>query len=214
MTFGPLEISFDETVLRPRPWTTQQAHWAAEILAGGPEGPVLELCAGAGQIGLLAISIARRPLVCVDSSADACGFARANGGAAGLADLVEVREGDLELALRADERFAVVIADPPWVRSSEIRRFPEDPPPTIDGGRDGLDGARACLGVAARHLLPGGAIVLQLGDRDQAAALGREVSALEVCEVRDGADGVLVLLRRSDDARVGTDAGCGNWCRS
>lgn len=199
MTFGSLEISFDDKVLRPRPWTIQQSHWAAEMLATGPDGPVLELCAGAGQIGLLAISLQPRPLVCVDSSTSACELARNNADAAGLADLVDVREGDLEEVLRADERFAVVIADPPWVRSADVGRFPEDPPPSIDGGPDGLDGARACLRVAVRHLLPGGAVVLQLGDRGQAEALAAEAGTLQMAGVRDGARGVLVLLRRSAD---------------
>ena len=199
MTFGSLEISFSATVLRPRSWTTQQARWAAEILGSGPAGPVLELCAGVGQIGLLAISLEPRPLVCVDSSADACRFARRNAEAAGLADLVDVRESDLDTALRADERFALVVADPPWVPSGDVRRFPEDPPASIDGGPDGLDGARACLRATTRHLLPGGAVLLQLGDRDQADTLGRELDALRVTEVRDATGGVLVLLR-SDDA--------------
>jgi len=199
-TFGPLAISFDDTVLRPRPWTVQQARWAAEVLAEGPAGPVLELCAGVGQIGLLAITLEPRPLVCVDSSAAACRYARRNAEAAGLAELVDVREEDLGTAVRPEERFAIVIADPPWVRSDEIDRFPEDPPPSIDGGADGLDGARVCLRVAGRHLLTGGAVLLQLGDRDQAEALARESGVLEVDEVRDGDGGVLVLLRRSDDA--------------
>ncbi|MBI2244007.1 MAG: methyltransferase, partial [Nocardioides sp.] len=56
MGFGPLRITFDGRVLRPRPWTAAQSEWAAEILADAPAGPVLELCAGAGQIGLLAVA--------------------------------------------------------------------------------------------------------------------------------------------------------------
>lgn len=210
MTFGSLEIAYDGSVLRPRPWTALQSLWAAELLAEAPAGPVLELCAGVGQIGLLAIASlqppamssgpsARRRLVCVDSSADACRQLRRNAEAAGVADVVEVRETDLAEAVRAEERFALVIADPPWVPSDEVGRFPEDPPGAIDGGPDGLDAARACLRVAAPHLQPGGAVLLQLGSREQADAIGREIIGLDVREVRDGAGGVVVLLRRSTD---------------
>lgn len=207
MTFGSLEISYDEESLRPRPWTALQSRWAAELLVAAPPGPVLELCAGAGQIGLLTIALRPRELVCVDSSALACSHARRNATTAGLAELVEVRQRRLEDAVRSEERFAMVLADPPWVPSAQVGRFPEDPPGSIDGGPDGLDGARACLRVAAPHLLPGAAILLQLGGRDQvttlagdlAGELAGELAGLRVREVRGGEGGVVVLLRRLDD---------------
>ncbi len=98
--FGTLEIAFDDRVLRPREWTTGQSRWAAELLLDqAPAGPVLELCSGAGQIGLLAIAGSDRSLVCVDANQVACEFARANAHAAGLADCVDVREGRLEECL-------------------------------------------------------------------------------------------------------------------
>jgi methylase of polypeptide subunit release factors len=199
MGFGSLEISYDEEILRPRPWTAQQSRWAAELLVTAPAGPVLELCAGAGQIGLLTISLRSRPLVCVDSSARACAHARHNAAAAGLADLVEVRQQRLEDAAGPGERFALVLADPPWVPSAEIGRFPDDPPQAIDGGPDGLDLARICLRVADSQLLPGAPVLLQLGGRDQVSALAAGLAGLRVEEVRDGAGGVLVLLRRTGD---------------
>ena len=197
--FGPLEISYHDGVLRPRPWTAQQSHWAAELLATAPAGPILELCAGAGQIGLLTISLRARPLVCVDSSARACADARRNAAAAGLGELVEVRGRRLEDAVGPEERFAMVLADPPWVPGTEIGRFPDDPPHSIDGGPDGLDAARSCLRVAMRHLLPGAPVLLQLGRREQAATLAAGLTDLAVREVRDGEGGVLVLLRGAAD---------------
>jgi len=195
--FHGLTIAYDDTVLTPRPWTGQQSRWAADLLATAPDGPVLELCAGAGQIGLLALAYAGaaghpRHLVAVDASAAACGFARRNADAAGLGEHVEVRHGRLEEALAPQERFALVIADPPWVPSTDTGQFPDDPLTAIDGGPDGLDLARACVRTAADHLLPGAAVVLQLGHRDQVDRLDAE--PLQVREVRDGERGVLVLL--------------------
>ena len=59
MVFGHLPIAFDERVLRPRPWTVAQSRWAAELLHDRPApSAVLELCAGAGHIGLLALAMA------------------------------------------------------------------------------------------------------------------------------------------------------------
>lgn len=196
MTYGDLRIAFDERVLTPRPWTTLQAEWAAGLLGEAPPGPVLELGSGAGQIGLLTISRAARPLVCVDDSAVACSYLRRNANTAGLADLVDVRQRDVATAVTTEERFALVLADPPWVPSGQVSRYPEDPLAAIDGGPDGLDVARAWLRVATDHLLPGGSILVQLGTLAQAEVLGSELDDLSVVEVREGEGGVVALLRR------------------
>jgi methylase of polypeptide subunit release factors len=195
MQFGTLSIEYDDRVLEPRAWTALQAEWAADLLDQAPPGPVLELCSGAGHIGLLALCRQRRRLVCVDDSPAAAELARRNAASAGLADRVDVRQRDLAGAVEADERFALVIADPPWVPSSETDRYPEDPPDAIDGGPDGLDAARACVEVAGPHLLPGASILLQLGSRAQADDLARELRGLTLVEVRQGESGVVAHLR-------------------
>lgn len=198
MAFGHLTIGFDERLLRPRPWTAAQSRWAAELVAQAPDGPVLELCAGAGQIGLLAVALEPRPLVCVDVNPAAREHIDANAEAAGLAAGVEVRTARLEEALGEDERFAMVIADPPWVPRTDIGRYPEDPVLAIDGGDDGLDLARACATVAARHLLPGGSVLLQLGSTHQVTTLESDLPGdLHVREVRTFDRGVLVRLDRA-----------------
>lgn len=197
IAFGPLTISFDDRVLRPRPWTAEQSRWAADLLSTAPPGPVLELCAGAGHIGLLTVALAPRPLVCVDLDPVACDFTRRNAEAAGLAGLVDVRRGPVDGVLRPDERFAVVVADPPWVPRAETGRFPEDPLLAIDGGGDGLDVARACVATASRHLLPGGTAILQLGTVAQAEVVAadlRRYGDLRLTEVRRCERGVLARL--------------------
>lgn len=197
--FGTLRIRYDDRVLRPRPWTAAQSAWGAELLRTGPAGPALELCAGAGQIGLLMIAHERRPLVCVDLNPVACQFTRHNAAAAGLSELVEVREGAIDGVLRPDERFALVVADPPWVRRAETDRFPEDPLLAIDGGDDGLEVAWACVAAASTHLLPGGSALLQLGTQAQAEQVGDRLPAygdLTLGEVRSYDDGVVARLLR------------------
>ena len=200
LDFGRLRIDFDDRVLRPRAWTTAQADWAAELIAHAPAGSVLELCSGAGHIGLLAVAGNDRRLVCVDANPVACFYARSNAAAGGLADRVEVREGRLETALEDHERFAVVIADPPWVPRSRTTEFPEDPLSAIDGGDDGLDVARACVAAITHHLAPGGTAVLQLGTTGQAEALlaepGLADGTLVMSEVRRQERGVLARIDR------------------
>jgi methylase of polypeptide subunit release factors len=86
------------------------------------------------------------------------------------------------------------------VRRAETGRFPEDPLLAIDGGDDGLDLARLCLGVADAHLMAGGTVLLQLGTEDQVdeiATWASEHVGLRVTESRrHGTRGVLVRLDR------------------
>lgn len=197
--FGGLRITFDDRVLRPRTWTENQSRWAADLLPHLPEGDVLELCSGAGQIGLLAVVGAERRLVCVDLNPVAAELTRFNARAAGLEDRVEMREGRIEEMLAPDERFALIIADPPWVRRSETQRFPEDPLVAIDGGDDGLSVVRECLRAIDDHLAEDGVALLQLGPDGQAAAVARllEGGSLASGETREfGGRGVLLRIDR------------------
>lgn len=202
MPFGPLTVRFDARVLRPRPWTLVQSTWAAELLHRVPLGPVLELCAGVGHIGLALAVESDRDLVLVDADRHACDHARWNAEHAGLAARVTVRHGPMQEMLAPTERFAMVLADPPWVPSAEVSRFPADPRRAIDGGPDGLDLARLCVAGIARHLADGGASVLQLGDATQAREMRRHLQAhpeldLRVVTVRTVPGGAGVLLHLS-----------------
>ncbi|GAA1131593.1 class I SAM-dependent methyltransferase [Citricoccus alkalitolerans] len=201
LTFCGLAISFDERVLEPRPWTEAQSAWAAELLSEAGPGPVLELCAGVGHIGLGAIRSTDRHLVMVDVNPAAEEFALHNAAANGLGERIDFRLARLDQALADGERFAVVVADPPWVRSADTSRFPEDPVLAIDGGDDGLDLARACVGLMDRHLADGGSGLLQLGNTTQAETIAAEAArhpegSVKIVETRAFDRGVLVRLAR------------------
>jgi release factor glutamine methyltransferase len=170
--FGPLLIEYDERVLTPRPWTLAQAEWAVELSADAGPGPLLELCAGAGHIGLAAAVGSGRSLVQVEADPVAAAYAAANAARAGAAGAVEVRTARLAAALRPGERFPLVLADPPYLRTADTARWPADPRTAIDGGPDGLDVVRECLSVAAAALPAGGALLLQLAGPAQAAEVG------------------------------------------
>lgn len=199
MTFGPLSIAYDDRVLTPRPWTVLQSEWARELLATAPPGPVLELCSGAGHIGLLAVHGTDRRLVCVDVDPVACGYAELNARAAGLDGRVEIRNTAME-DLAPGELFPVIVADPPWVRTEQVDCFPADPVRAIDGGSDGLALARQCVAAIDRHLDPRGAALLQLGSLDQARSLRAELpDSLRMSDVRaEAGSGLVLLLQRPE----------------
>ncbi|MDR7346526.1 class I SAM-dependent methyltransferase [Enteractinococcus fodinae] len=199
LTFHGLTIRYNSDVLEPRPWTAAQSAWAADLLSDTPPGPVLELCAGVGHIGLGAIRDSSRHLVMVDFSPVAQRFAEENAAANGLASQVEFRLARIEEALGADERFGLIIADPPWVPSTDTLKFPADPLTSIDGGDDGLDLARTCVDLIDQHLTETGSALLQLGNSTQVkriAAHAAELGSVTVGETRSFDTGVIVHLTR------------------
>lgn len=192
---GRLEIRWDPRILEPRPWTADQSRWASRLLTALPTGRVLELCSGAGHIGLLAVCGTRRGLVCVDVDPVATAYAEANAARNAVTN-VEVRTQTIQDAAADPERYALVLADPPWVSSADVGRFPEDPLRAIDGGPDGTDLALACARTAAAVLLPEGLLLLQVGTEAQADAVGAAGVGLVELERRICTGGVLVLLGR------------------
>jgi methylase of polypeptide subunit release factors len=200
--FGPLTISYDETVLEPRAWTFGQSAWAVDLLRDAPPGPVLELCCGAGHIGLAVAALTGRDVVLVDASAAACKFAQHNAVLAGLEGGTDVRHGLLDAALDHHESFALVLADPPYLPSATTGHFPDDPLHAVDGGADGLTLARLCMDVAARHTEPGTPVLLQLRDLPQARELAEELHdshPLTHVESRElDVRGAVLHLRRTD----------------
>ena len=194
--FGSLKVTYDPRVLAPRPWTIAQSYWASEAAAWAPPGPILELHCGAGHIGLAAAHLSRRSLVQIDRDAVACELARLNADHAGLGEETEVRLAAIPRGLLDAERFPVIIADPPYVPTSEVARHPDDPVGAIDGGRDGLDEVRCCVELAARHLDEKGLFILQLRTIEQAHEVAAMSPGLEVVGTRCIDDlGVLVGLQ-------------------
>lgn len=195
LTFGPLQVAFDDAVLRPRPWTLLQSSWAAELAADLPPGSILELCAGAGHIGQAAV-LSRCALVQVDADPGACRWARLNA-EANVSTPVDVRCGDLDDVVQVGERFAVVLADPPYLPRDEVDDH-DDPTHAVDGDPDGLELSRRCVAVAGADVADGGAVLLQARGRGQVESLAGALAAaaLELVEVRSHDDDRAVALLR------------------
>jgi len=162
--------------------------------------PIQVTCStvGSAPYGSNAVTLAPRRLVCVDADPVACSFLRRN---AAMAEMrVEVREGPMDEVLYSDEQFAVIIADPPWVPTDDVTRYPEDPVLAINGGPDGLDLVRGCLAVIDQHLAVAGSALIQVGPDDQADRLADLLAghdSLTVVEVREFERGALVRVDRA-----------------
>jgi release factor glutamine methyltransferase len=165
----------DPRVLIPRPETELLVEAALRGLARDAPAPVLDLCTGSGCV---AVTVAlERPLAtvwAVDLAPDALAVARANAERLGAAERVTFLEGDLFAPLPPEARFAVVVANPPYIRSADLpglqREVLREPTLALDGGPDGLRVLRRIIDGALRVLAPGGLLALETSD-DQGAAL-------------------------------------------
>lgn len=175
-----LPFYVDSSVLVPRP-DTETVIEVARSLRADRTAPcrVLDLCTGSGAIAVsLAKELAGAHVIATELSSPAAAIARRNAERNGVADRVEIREGDL-LAPVAGERFELIVSNPPYIASSviptlsaEVRR---EPRMALDGGPDGLAFYDRIAADAPAHLEPGGALVLEHG-YDQADAVALRLS--------------------------------------
>ena len=128
---------------------------------------ILELCTGSGCLAILLAQ--RHPgarVSATDISHDALDVAEHNILQHGLADRVELRQGDLFGAI-GDERFDLIVANPPYEPAALCDDLsPElqhEPRLALDGGADGMDLVRRIVAEARAHLTPKGVLAIELG---------------------------------------------------
>jgi release factor glutamine methyltransferase len=168
----------DARVLVPRPETELLVEGILRALPKDAPAHVLDVCTGSGCI---AVSVAaERPLarvVATDLSAGACEVARVNAQALGVAERVEVRQGNLFTPLRPGERFEVIVSNPPYIASAEIDTLAievrKEPRSALDGGPDGLVLIQEIIAGAREWLLPGGLLALEMGETQGPAVKAR-----------------------------------------
>jgi release factor glutamine methyltransferase len=173
--FWGMPLYVDPSVLVPRPDTETVIEVARE-LRGDRSAPcrVLDLCTGSGAIALaLAKELPAATVVATDVSEAAVAIARKNAARNGRGERVDVRLGDLWAPV-GDETFDLIASNPPYIASAVIPTLPaevrREPVLALDGGNDGMAFYDRICGEARRHLVPGGALVVEHGF-DQADAV-------------------------------------------
>ncbi len=171
--FMGLRFQVDRSVLIPRQ-DTETLVEAALIAVRGMDAPeVLDLCAGSGCIGLSIKSLAPDARVTLaDISREALEVARRNMRALGVE--AALHHGDLFRAV-GRRRFDIIVSNPPYIPQDELpglqREVRFEPRLALDGGPDGLDFYRRIAMDAPRHLNPGGAVYLEVGQGEAPAVL-------------------------------------------
>jgi release factor glutamine methyltransferase len=173
--FWSLPLAVTPDVLIPRPETELLVERALTHLPSDAGTQVLDLGTGSGAV---ALALAHERNACavlgIDVSGPAVELARRNAAALGI-DNVGFRCGDWYGPVDG-ERFDLIVSNPPYIAeddsrvASGVRRF--EPHSALFAGADGLGALRRVIGGAPAHLLPGGWIVVEHGDRQGSAVRG------------------------------------------
>ncbi len=209
--FRDLDLEVTPAVLIPRPETEGLVEAVIGFLGAEtgrwPRPRVLDLGTGSGAIALaIASEFPAAAVVATDASEEALDVARRNAAACGLADRVEFRRGNWLDAVDADERFEVVVSNPPYIAAHERDVLPRDvrdhePAAALFAGSTGLEALREIIDESPRHLVAGGLLALELAESRAHEVAGwlegaRDWSSIELRE--DLASQPRVLLARRE----------------
>lgn len=188
--FWTLELEVTPATLIPRPETELLVELALERLPHDAAIRVADLGTGSGAIALaLASERPRARVIATDASADALAVARRNAQRLGIGN-VRFEQGDW-LAPLADERFALIVSNPPYIEAADPHLAQGDlryePATALASGADGLDDIRRIVAGASAHLDPGGWLLFEHGwnQGDAARALLRSAGYAQVFTAQD-----------------------------
>ena len=223
--FWSKRFAVGPATLIPRPATehlVEEAVSACRAIAAAGASPVrmLEIGTGTGCISACVAAALRGQrrggepggpapapvdvrIVATDLVPAALDLARGNLAAHRVADAVELRAGDLYAPLRGDERgaFHVLASNPPYVRDDEWDEMApnvrdHEPRTALAGGPRGMDVLAPLIAGAHEWLVPGGALLCEIGHRQRDDALDavRANPDLRDAEVRKDFEGYWRLL--------------------
>lgn len=171
--FCGLRVAVDPGVFVPRRRTELLVRQA--VARATPGSTIVDLACGCGAVGMAVASLVPGVTVHgVDIDPVAVSCARRNlahlGGQAYVGDLYD------PLPARLRGRIDVLVANVPYVPTAAVGLMPpearlHEPLAALDGGADGLDLLRRVAAGARDWLIPGGSLLLEIGERQSDAAI-------------------------------------------
>ncbi len=202
----------DRRALIPRADTETLAQAALEAMKppGNAQAHCLDVGCGTGCVGItLKLECPAAEVTLCDISAEALALAAEN--AALLGADVALVQADLRASLPGGP-YDVIVSNPPYINAADMAALPaqvaaHEPHLALYGGPDGLDLVRALAAHAPNALRPGGAIFIEIGYDQSAAAqtilraaLGNARAIRDLCGVER------VVTARKEDNHAGTKA--------
>ena len=197
--FMGLDIKVAPGVLIPRPETEglcellmeeakDRAAGVTQPAKGGKAWPVriLDLCTGSGCIAAWAAhAFPESEVAAADLSEEALAIAAENckahesrPGQVTLrqGDLFEAPEGAPDHMPGSEDLFDVILSNPPYIPSATVDTLEaevkdHEPRLALDGGPEGMDVVRRIIAQAPGHLVPGGLLLMEIDDTQEALVL-------------------------------------------
>ncbi|MES2989037.1 MAG: peptide chain release factor N(5)-glutamine methyltransferase [Pseudomonadota bacterium] len=163
--FWTIDLQVGPGAFIPRADTETLLEVAVEFFGARAPAKILDLGTGPGTLLLAALDQwPQAQGVGVERSPDAIRYAHANAERLGFTDRARIQPGIWAEGI--DERFDLVLCNPPYVATSEP--LPDEvllyePAMALFGGPDGLDDYRRVIPELPRLIAPGGCAVLEIG---------------------------------------------------
>ena len=158
----------DERAIVPRSLIAELLDQGLEPWLRAEPARIADICTGGASLAILAAQ--RWPaseVTACDISEPALQLARANVESHGLERRVHLLRSDLFEAFEPEQRFDLVLCNPPYVNETSMRALPREflhePRLALAGGDDGMDLVRRLLREAPAHLRPQGVLVVEIG---------------------------------------------------
>ncbi|MGV8907263.1 MAG: peptide chain release factor N(5)-glutamine methyltransferase [Acetobacterium sp.] len=169
--FMGLNFMVNSSVLIPRPDTEPMVEYLIERLtADYPKGAkVFDLCTGSGAIGIAVKKYYPQGEITLgDISKDALLVAKVNARLL-VQDEITLCQGDLFEALPENEKFDLIVSNPPYIKNADMAALSPDilnyePHLALDGGTSGLDFYERIITEAGDYLSSTGILALEIGD--------------------------------------------------
>jgi release factor glutamine methyltransferase len=136
----------------------------------------LDVGTGSGCIAATIAAERSKALIwATEISPDACDVARLNLKNLGVSGRATLLEGDLFAPISGDQRFDVIVSNPPYVTRHEVASLStevrQEPVTALDGGEDGLAVIRRLIEQSKAFLKPGGLLAFEISETQGPAVL-------------------------------------------
>lgn len=174
--FMATSLIVDKRVLIPRPETELLVELAIKeikLLRSNCPIRVLDLGTGSGNIAItMAKNIPNSFITAIDDQKDALALSLINAKDNNVEQRIEFFCKDMTEYLKetceGNNKFDCVISNPPYIKTSDLNRLPDDiqrePRVALDGGIDGLKFYRPIIRYAHQILKTKGLLILEIGD--------------------------------------------------
>ena len=198
---GEFKFYVDERVIVPRSFI---AELLREQLTPWVENPeevtaVADICTGSGCLAILAAhAFPNAEVDAVDISDNALAVAQRNVSDYGLEAHVNLVKSDMLTAL-AGRQYDILLSNPPYVDAPSMDGLPQEyrhePSLALASGSDGLEHTHTLIHEAARHLHPGGLLIVEIGHNRDALEAAYPHLPFTWMEVSGGDEFVFLLTR-------------------